>query len=60
MDKIALEQKDKITSFEQSSIRFFEFWTKITIKVKPQGPRFKRFEIWTKMTKVTKLHGPKW
>ncbi|MFS8004621.1 hypothetical protein Hanom_Chr13g01227961 [Helianthus anomalus] len=30
------------------------------IKVKPQGPRFKKFEIWTKMTKVPKPQGPKW
>ncbi|MFS7915407.1 hypothetical protein Hanom_Chr02g00164971 [Helianthus anomalus] len=38
----------------------FEFWTKMTIKVKPQGPRFKKIKIWTKMTKVPKPQGPKW
>ncbi|MFS7959383.1 hypothetical protein Hanom_Chr08g00690431 [Helianthus anomalus] len=32
----------------------------MTIKVKPQGPRFKKFEIWTKMAKVPKPQGPKW
>ncbi|MFS7913872.1 putative sec1-like protein [Helianthus anomalus] len=32
----------------------------MTIKVKPQGPRFKKFEIWTKMSKVPKPQGPKW
>ncbi|MFS7948406.1 hypothetical protein Hanom_Chr06g00559651 [Helianthus anomalus] len=32
----------------------------MAIKVKPQGPRFKKFEIWTKMTKVLKPQGPKW
>ncbi|MFS8033702.1 hypothetical protein Hanom_Chr17g01572671 [Helianthus anomalus] len=32
----------------------------MAIKVKPQGPRFKKFEIWTKMTKVPKPQGPKW
>ncbi|MFS7980172.1 putative protein-synthesizing GTPase [Helianthus anomalus] len=31
----------------------------MAIKVKPQGPRFKKFEIWTKMTKVPKPQGPK-
>ncbi|MFS7966599.1 hypothetical protein Hanom_Chr09g00775581 [Helianthus anomalus] len=38
----------------------FEFWTKMEIKVKPQGPRFKKFEIWTKMAKLPKPRGPKW
>ncbi|MFS7964886.1 hypothetical protein Hanom_Chr08g00755631 [Helianthus anomalus] len=38
----------------------FEVWTKMTIKVKPQGPRFKKFEICTKMTKLPKSQGPKW
>ncbi|MFS7888800.1 hypothetical protein Hanom_Chr00s000002g01599341 [Helianthus anomalus] len=38
----------------------FYFWTKMAIKLKPQGPRCKRFEIWTKLTKVTKPQGPKW
>ncbi|MFS7904314.1 hypothetical protein Hanom_Chr01g00034631 [Helianthus anomalus] len=32
----------------------------MAIKVKPQGPRFKKFEIWTKMKKVPKPQGPKW
>ncbi|MFS8010003.1 hypothetical protein Hanom_Chr14g01291881 [Helianthus anomalus] len=32
----------------------------MAIKMKPQGPRFKKFEIWTKMTKVPKPQGPKW
>ncbi|MFS7972211.1 hypothetical protein Hanom_Chr09g00842021 [Helianthus anomalus] len=32
----------------------------MAIKVKPQGPRFKKFEIWTKMAKVPKPQGPKW
>ncbi|MFS8025299.1 hypothetical protein Hanom_Chr16g01473351 [Helianthus anomalus] len=32
----------------------------MAIKVKPQGPRFKKFEIWTKMAKVSKPQGPKW
>ncbi|MFS7934838.1 hypothetical protein Hanom_Chr05g00396351 [Helianthus anomalus] len=32
----------------------------MAIKLKPQGPRFKKFEIWTKMTKVPKPQGPKW
>ncbi|MFS7920720.1 hypothetical protein Hanom_Chr03g00228091 [Helianthus anomalus] len=32
----------------------------MAIKVKPQGPRFKKFEIWTKMAKVFKAQGPKW
>ncbi|MFS7946553.1 hypothetical protein Hanom_Chr06g00537691 [Helianthus anomalus] len=32
----------------------------MTIKVKPQGPKFKKFEIWTKMAKVPKPHGSKW
>ncbi|MFS7938242.1 hypothetical protein Hanom_Chr05g00437091 [Helianthus anomalus] len=41
-------------------MRVFEFWTKMAIKVKPQGPRFKKFEIWTKMAKVPKPQGPKW
>ncbi|MFS8003908.1 hypothetical protein Hanom_Chr13g01219401 [Helianthus anomalus] len=31
----------------------------MAIKVKPQGPRFKKFEIWTKMAKVPKPQGPK-
>ncbi|MFS7901947.1 hypothetical protein Hanom_Chr01g00005571 [Helianthus anomalus] len=38
----------------------FAFWTKMAIKVKPQGLRFKKFEIWTKMAKVPKPQGPKW
>ncbi|KAJ0742244.1 hypothetical protein HanPI659440_Chr10g0361941 [Helianthus annuus] len=29
----------------------FCFWIKITTKLKPHGPRFKRFEFWTKVTK---------
>ncbi|MFS8014290.1 hypothetical protein Hanom_Chr15g01342851 [Helianthus anomalus] len=32
----------------------------MTIKVKPQGSRFKKFEIWTKMAKLPKPQGPKW
>ncbi|MFS7985192.1 hypothetical protein Hanom_Chr11g00995651 [Helianthus anomalus] len=32
----------------------------MTIKVKPQGTRFKKFQIWTKMTNVSKPQGPKW
>ncbi|MFS7919621.1 hypothetical protein Hanom_Chr03g00214851 [Helianthus anomalus] len=32
----------------------------MAIKVKPQGPRFKKFEIWTIMAKVPKPQGPKW
>ncbi|MFS8012670.1 hypothetical protein Hanom_Chr14g01323561 [Helianthus anomalus] len=32
----------------------------MAIKLKPQGPRFKKFEIWTKMAKVPKPQGPKW
>ncbi|KAJ0437186.1 hypothetical protein HanHA300_Chr16g0599161 [Helianthus annuus] len=31
---------------------------KITIKLKPRGPRFKRFEFWTKVVKLTKPQGP--
>ncbi|MFS8001791.1 hypothetical protein Hanom_Chr13g01194521 [Helianthus anomalus] len=58
MDHFALEEKDKITSFINN--RRFHFWTKMAIKVKPHGPRFKRFEFWTKMAKVTKPQGPKW
>ncbi|MFS8024886.1 hypothetical protein Hanom_Chr16g01468581 [Helianthus anomalus] len=38
----------------------FKFWTKMAIKVKAQGPRFKKFEIWTKMAKLPKPQGPKW
>ncbi|MFS7939699.1 hypothetical protein Hanom_Chr05g00454961 [Helianthus anomalus] len=60
MDKNAPEQKDKIGRLQQSKKGFYEFWTKMTIKVKPHGPRFKKFEIWTKMTKVSKPQGPKW
>ncbi|MFS7985712.1 hypothetical protein Hanom_Chr11g01001791 [Helianthus anomalus] len=60
MDKNAPAQKDKTSSFQQSKYGVFEFWTKMTIKVKPQGPRFKKFEIWTKMAKVPKPQGPKW
>ncbi|MFS7998571.1 hypothetical protein Hanom_Chr12g01155461 [Helianthus anomalus] len=36
------------------------FWTKMAIKLKPQGPRCERFEFWTKVAKVTKPQGPKW
>ncbi|MFS7994950.1 hypothetical protein Hanom_Chr12g01112181 [Helianthus anomalus] len=32
----------------------------MAIKLKPQGPRFKKIEIWTKMAKVSKPQGPKW
>ncbi|MFS7979579.1 hypothetical protein Hanom_Chr10g00929361 [Helianthus anomalus] len=39
---------------------WFLFWTKMVIKVKPQGPRCKKFEFWTKVTKVTKPRGLKW
>ncbi|MFS7936924.1 hypothetical protein Hanom_Chr05g00421451 [Helianthus anomalus] len=60
MDKNAPTQKDKTTSFQQLKNRVFEFWTKMAIKVKTQGPRFKKFEIWTKMVKVPKPQGPKW
>ncbi|MFS7936753.1 hypothetical protein Hanom_Chr05g00419461 [Helianthus anomalus] len=41
-------------------MRLFEFWTKMTIKLKPQGPKCKKFEIWTKMAKLLKPQGPKW
>ncbi|MFS7977038.1 hypothetical protein Hanom_Chr10g00899511 [Helianthus anomalus] len=33
---------------------------KMTTKLKPQGPRFKKFEFWTKVAKVTKPQGPFW
>ncbi|MFS7994675.1 hypothetical protein Hanom_Chr12g01108831 [Helianthus anomalus] len=39
---------------------FFEIWTKMAKKCKPQGPRFKKFGIWTKVTKVIKPQGPFW
>ncbi|MFS7905147.1 hypothetical protein Hanom_Chr01g00044341 [Helianthus anomalus] len=32
----------------------------MAIKLKPQGPRYKKFEFWTKVAKVTKPQGPKW
>ncbi|MFS7912708.1 hypothetical protein Hanom_Chr02g00133081 [Helianthus anomalus] len=60
MDDYTLTQKDKIISIQQSKYRFFGFWTKMAIKVKPRGPRCKKFEIWTKMAKVPKPQGPKW
>ncbi|MFS7977806.1 hypothetical protein Hanom_Chr10g00908261 [Helianthus anomalus] len=60
MDKNAPTQKDKTTSFQHSKYGVFGFWTKMAIKVKPQGLRFKKFEIWTKMEKVPKPQGPKW
>ncbi|MFS7960502.1 hypothetical protein Hanom_Chr08g00703871 [Helianthus anomalus] len=41
-------------------MRYFEFWTKMATKCKPQGPRCKKFEIWTKMAKVPKPQGLKW
>ncbi|MFS7943036.1 hypothetical protein Hanom_Chr06g00495601 [Helianthus anomalus] len=41
-------------------MRDFEFWTKMTTKCKPQGPKLKKFEIWTKMAKLPKPQGPKW
>ncbi|MFS7977103.1 hypothetical protein Hanom_Chr10g00900221 [Helianthus anomalus] len=59
-DQNASAQKDKIGMLEQPKLRVFEFWTKMTIKVKPQRPRFKKFEIWTKMAKLPKLQGSKW
>ncbi|MFS7985579.1 hypothetical protein Hanom_Chr11g01000081 [Helianthus anomalus] len=60
MDKNAPKLKDKIGRLQQLKKRVFEFWTKMTIKVKPQGPRSKKFEIWIKMEKVPKPQGPKW
>ncbi|MFS7906692.1 hypothetical protein Hanom_Chr01g00062221 [Helianthus anomalus] len=60
MDKNTPAQKDKTTSFQQLKFGVFGFWTRMTIKVKPQGRRFKKFEIWTKMAKVLKPQGPKW
>ncbi|MFS7909090.1 hypothetical protein Hanom_Chr01g00090691 [Helianthus anomalus] len=39
---------------------WFHFWTKMAIKLKPQGPRCKKFEFWTKVAKLTKPQGPKW
>ncbi|MFS7987194.1 hypothetical protein Hanom_Chr11g01019601 [Helianthus anomalus] len=59
-DQNAPEQKDKLDMLQQLKKGFFEFWTKMTTKTKPQGPRFKKFEIWTKMAKVPKPQGPKW
>ncbi|MFS7954886.1 putative RNA recognition motif domain, nucleotide-binding alpha-beta plait domain superfamily [Helianthus anomalus] len=59
MDKNAPEQKDEIGRLQQSKNEVFEIWTKMEIKVKPQGPRFKKFEIWTKMAKMPKPQGPK-
>ncbi|MFS7992687.1 hypothetical protein Hanom_Chr12g01085251 [Helianthus anomalus] len=47
-------------SLKQSKFKDFEFWTKMTTKCKPQGPKCKKFEIWTKMAKVPKPQGPKW
>ncbi|MFS8000556.1 hypothetical protein Hanom_Chr12g01179821 [Helianthus anomalus] len=41
-------------------MRYFEFWTKMTTKYKPQRPRCNKFEIWTKVTKLAKPQGPKW
>ncbi|MFS7911801.1 hypothetical protein Hanom_Chr02g00122351 [Helianthus anomalus] len=38
----------------------FCFWMKMTTKLKPQGPRYKRFEFCTKVAKVTKAQGPFW
>ncbi|MFS7951609.1 hypothetical protein Hanom_Chr07g00597141 [Helianthus anomalus] len=38
----------------------FDFWTKMAIKLKPQGPICKMFEIWTKMAKLPKPQGLKW
>ncbi|MFS8016864.1 hypothetical protein Hanom_Chr15g01373521 [Helianthus anomalus] len=60
LDKNAPEQKVEIGRLQQSKNGVFEIWTKMVIKVKPQGPRFKKFEIWTKMAKVPKPQGPKW
>ncbi|MFS7910751.1 hypothetical protein Hanom_Chr02g00109881 [Helianthus anomalus] len=36
------------------------FWTKMAIKLKPQGSRCKKFKFWNKVSKVTKPQGPKW
>ncbi|MFS7971626.1 hypothetical protein Hanom_Chr09g00835051 [Helianthus anomalus] len=54
LDKNTSAQKDKIGRLQQSKNEVFVFWTKMTIKMKPQGPIFKKFEIWTKMAKVPK------
>ncbi|MFS7971627.1 hypothetical protein Hanom_Chr09g00835061 [Helianthus anomalus] len=52
--KIHLHKKDKICRLQWSKKGVIEFWTKMAIKVKPQGPKFKKFAIWTKMAKVPK------
>ncbi|MFS7902346.1 hypothetical protein Hanom_Chr01g00010251 [Helianthus anomalus] len=59
-DHFTLEKNDKIGGFNLRSLSSFHFWTKMTIKLKPQGPRCKKFEFWTKVAKVTKPQGPKW
>ncbi|KAJ0600163.1 hypothetical protein HanIR_Chr03g0113431 [Helianthus annuus] len=59
LDKNTTAQKDKTASFQELKKGGFQFWTKMTIKVKPHGPRFKKLEIWTKMAKVPKPQGPK-
>ncbi|MFS8020181.1 hypothetical protein Hanom_Chr15g01412551 [Helianthus anomalus] len=60
MDKNPQHKKTKQPAFNSQNRGGFGFWTKMTIKVKLHGPRFKKFEIWTKMAKVPKPQGPKW
>ncbi|MFS7915590.1 hypothetical protein Hanom_Chr02g00167091 [Helianthus anomalus] len=55
-----LRKRTKSQVFFLRNLILFYFWTKMTIKLKPQRPGCKRFEFWTKVTKVTKPQGPKW
>ncbi|MFS8031845.1 hypothetical protein Hanom_Chr17g01550721 [Helianthus anomalus] len=59
MTIMPLRKMTKKPDFSFRNQTWFHFWTKMAIKVKPQGPRCKRFEIWTKMAKLTKPQGPK-
>ncbi|MFS7980057.1 hypothetical protein Hanom_Chr10g00934911 [Helianthus anomalus] len=45
-DHFAPEQNDKIAGgFFFRKLTWFDFWTKMTTKMKPQGPRCKKFQI---------------
>ncbi|MFS7993266.1 hypothetical protein Hanom_Chr12g01092081 [Helianthus anomalus] len=59
MDKTTPADKDKKGCWNSKKMRVFELWTKMAIKCKSQGPRFKKFKIWTKMAKLPKPQGQK-
>ncbi|MFS8004205.1 hypothetical protein Hanom_Chr13g01222961 [Helianthus anomalus] len=62
MTTLPLVEIRKKTNFSKKMIKFdfFEIWTKMAKKCKPQGPRFKKIGIWTKLAKVIKPQGPFW